>query len=130
MDAIWSNTDFPYMCLKDVRRTSAFRAAISRGVNPGDTVLDVGAGTGILSLFALEAGASRVYSAEIDPLLCDSLRTTASANGVADRLTILEGDARDIAISKPVDIVVAEMMDTGLMASSEVQMIRVEKTQL
>ena len=123
MDAIWSNTDFPYMCLKDVRRTSAFRSAIRQAVRPGDTVLDVGAGTGILSLFAIEAGASRVYAAEIDPLLCESLRKTACANGVADRLTVLEGDAREVAIPQPVDVVVAEMMDTGLIDELQVPVL-------
>ena len=46
---IWSYTDFPYQCLLDYKRTTAFQAAIQSIVKPGDIVVDAGAGSGILS---------------------------------------------------------------------------------
>ncbi len=115
MSEIWSNTDFPYMCLKDTVRTRAFREAIHRVVRPGDVVVDAGAGTGILSFFAAEAGASHVLAVEIDPLLAARLRTSIELNGMEGIISVIEGDVRDVSLPPGVDVVIAEIIDTGLM---------------
>jgi len=45
LDRIWSTTDYPYRCLKDKIRTSAFCEAIHKVVKKGDIVIDVGSGS-------------------------------------------------------------------------------------
>lgn len=114
MQPIWSNSDFVYMCLRDQERTNAFRAAINEVVRPGDRVLEIGAGSGILSLFACAAGAAQVTAVEIDPTLAELVRTTARENGFEDRLTVINGDGQDVDLPA-MDVVIAELMDTGLL---------------
>jgi predicted RNA methylase len=119
MQPIWSNSDFVYMCLRDQRRTNAFRAAIDEVVRPGDRVLEIGAGSGILSLFACAAGAANVTAVEIDPSLANLVAATARENGFDDRLTVITGDGQDVELP-PVDVVIAELIDTGLLDELQV----------
>lgn len=124
MSEIWSNTDFPYMCLKDEARTLAFRGAIRAVVRPGDVVIDVGAGSGILSFFAAEAGAGRVYAVEIDPVSAAALRRSIMLNPVvADRVCVVEGDAAVVELPRAADVVVAEIIETGLLDEQQVPVL-------
>ena len=117
---IWSNTDYPYLCLVDRKRTLAFRAAIEAVVRPGDTVVEVGAGTGILSLFAASAGAAKVYAVEVDPVLARCLHDTVRANGLAQVIEVVEGDALTVDLPPDVDVVIGELIETGLLDEMQV----------
>jgi predicted nicotinamide N-methyase len=120
---IWSSTDPPYMCLKDRVRTEGFRRAIREVVRPGDVVVDAGAGTGILSFFAAEAGAKRVYAVEIDPVLVARLRTSIGLNGLQEIVTVIPGDVTEVALPRAVDVLIGELVDTGLMDEMQVAVV-------
>lgn len=124
MSEIWSNTDYPYMCLKDEVRTFAFRDAIRAVVRHGDVVIDVGAGSGILSFFAAEAGAAHVYAVEIDPVSAAALRRSIELNpAIAERICVVEGDAAEVALPRDADVVVAEIIETGLLDEQQVPVL-------
>lgn len=116
----WSTTDFPYQCLVDARRTTAFQAAIAAVVKPGDVVVDAGAGSGILSFFAAQAGAAKVYSVETEPHLASCLARSIRANGLDRVVETVSGDVRTARLPRAVDVVICEMMDTGLMDEMQV----------
>jgi type I protein arginine methyltransferase len=106
--------------IRDRVRTEAFRRAINAVVRPGDIVLDVGAGSGILSVFAARAGAAAVYAVERTPIaaLAEQL---AAANEVADTITVIHGDVMDIELPEQVDVIVSEWLggfgiDEGMLA--------------
>jgi SAM-dependent methyltransferase len=96
--------------IADTARTSAFHRSIHATVRPGDVVLDVGAGTGILSLFAARAGASRVYALERASGAAAFARRLIAANGLADRVYVIEGDADLLWPLEAVDVVVSEWL--------------------
>ena len=90
-------------------RTEAFRRAIDSVVRPGDIVLDVGAGSGILSVFAARAGAARVYAVE-QTSVAVLAQELAAANGVAEIVQVIQGDVMDIELPERVDVIVSEWL--------------------
>ena len=90
-------------------RTEAFRRTIDAVVRPGDIVLDLGAGTGILSLFAARAGAARVYAVERTTVAVLA-QELAAANGVAETVQVIHGDIMDIELPERVDVIVSEWL--------------------
>jgi protein arginine N-methyltransferase 1 len=90
-------------------RTGAFRRAIDSVVRPGDIVLDVGAGSGILSVFAARAGAARVYAVERTSVAVMA-RELAAANGVAEIVQVIHGDVMDAELPERVDVIVSEWL--------------------
>ena len=95
--------------IRDRVRTEAFRRAIDSVVRPGDIVLDIGAGSGILSVFAARAGAARVYAVE-QTSVAVLAQQLAAANGVAEIVRVIHGDVMDIEPPERVDVIVSEWL--------------------
>jgi len=106
--------------LKDTTRTRAYQRAIMD--NPGDfkdkIVLDIGAGTGILSIFAARAGAKHVYAIEFAEIATFA-REIIRKNGLEDKITVIKGKMEEITLPVPkVDIIVSEWMGYFLLYES------------
>jgi type I protein arginine methyltransferase len=106
-------------CLLDEERTLALRAAIRRTVRPGDVVVEAGTGSGILALFAAEAGAGKVFAVDVDPESLALAERSVRASAHADRIEIVEADAREFRTAAPADVVIVEMLDTGLITEMQ-----------
>ncbi|HMF42674.1 MAG TPA: 50S ribosomal protein L11 methyltransferase [Polyangia bacterium] len=104
--------DYHRSLLDDRVRTEAFRRAIAGAVRPGHVVVDLGCGSGILSLFACEAGARRVYSIEAGPVI-ELARAAAAANGFGDRIVPVQGGSKALTIPEPADVLVGEILGHG-----------------
>ena len=100
------------LMVRDQVRTSAFQSAIAATVGPDQVVLDVGAGCGILSLFAAKAGAKRVFAVERSPQAAELARYLAQVNGFEDIIEVLVGDIRQVNLPAKVDVIVSEWMGT------------------
>jgi enediyne biosynthesis protein CalE3 len=96
--------------LGDRRRVAAFDRALERTMRAGDVVVDVGAGMLVLSLLALRHGARHVYAIEVDPAIACVARRIVAHNGIEQRVTVIEEDARLARLPEKADVLVAEMM--------------------
>lgn len=93
----------------DPVRAAAYAEAIQRAVRPGDVVLDLGAGLGILSFLALRAGAARVYAVEKSDAI-ELARKVARANGLEDRIRFLPMNSKDCVLDERVDLLLSETL--------------------
>lgn len=101
--------DDHHAMLADRVRMDAYADAIARVVRPGDRVLDLGAGLGVLGFLALRAGAAHVIAVE----KTDSIRLAerlAAQNGLADRMTFFHGSSKDLVLDAPVDVLLSETL--------------------
>jgi len=98
--------------LKDEVRTRAYKDALLRNAHllQGKTVLDVGCGTGILSMFAVQAGASHVYAVDYSDM-ADTAREIIKANGFEDKITVYKAAIENVTLPvDKVDVIVSEWM--------------------
>ena len=84
----------------------------------GDTVLDVGCGSGILGIAALLTGASKAVGVDIDEVAVRTAKENAELNGVADKFTAIHGSFTDKVEGK-FDIVLANIVADAIIFLSK-----------
>jgi len=91
--------------------TRAALALLERWVRPGDRVLDLGSGSGILAIAAVKLGAARAIGIEIDTEANVVAVRNASRNEVRDQIEFLDGDAGDLApLLGPADLLLSNIL--------------------
>jgi len=108
--------------LKDTSRTLSYQRAIEG--NPedfkGKVVLDIGCGTGILSIFAARAGAKHVYAVDNAEVALFA-REIVKKNGFEDKITVFKGKIEEIDFpfgEGGIDIIISEWMGYYLLYES------------
>lgn len=93
----------------DQQRVHAYQRAIERTVKPGDVVVDVGTGTGLLAFLCVRAGARHVHAIDRSPII-HTARRLAEANSLSDRITFHYGNSTDIELDDTADVIVSELI--------------------
>jgi ribosomal protein L11 methyltransferase len=91
--------------------TRSALALLEQLLRPGDFVLDLGSGSGILAIAAVRLGARGAVGIEVDPEANPVAERNAERNGVSAQVRFLEGDAQDLApLAGPADVVVSNIL--------------------
>jgi len=90
-------------------RTTAYRNAILKVVRPGDVVLDLGTGTGLLAFLAVRAGASKVFAIEKTNII-EVAKANARKMKIDDRIEFITADSRSVDLAERVDVIVSEVI--------------------
>lgn len=91
---------------------------VFKGMLPGKTVVEIGPGPeAILSRFAIEAGAKKVYAIEYLQHSYEKAREKIQALGLEDRIILIQGDATKTNLPKKVDFCISEIV--GAIGGSE-----------
>ncbi len=98
-----------YEMLSDDIRLDAYQKAIEKTVKQGDVVIDLGAGTGILGIMALKAGASKVYMIENSDAI-DLAKAVVAHNGFSDQVIFMNQSSLDANIEEKADVIVSETL--------------------
>ena len=93
--------------------TRAALTLLERHLRPGDSVLDLGSGSGILAIAAVALGAGRAVGIENDADATPVARRNAERNGVAGAVEFVDGEAGDLApLLGPVDLLLSNILRT------------------
>lgn len=113
---------FHLMLLNDRDRMEAYRQAVFKVVQPGHTVLDVGTGSGIIALFACQAGARRVYAVDRSDIIILA-REMAGVNDFADRIVFLKKEVKQVQLAEQVDVITSELIAKSVLGEDMAELI-------
>ncbi len=108
--------------LNDRARTASYQRAVRETVTPGDVVVDLGTGTGVLAVTAARAGARQVYAVE-GSRMGRLAQRAFEANGLADQITLIEGRSAHVELPEKADVLVSEIigndpLDEGILETT------------
>jgi SAM-dependent methyltransferase len=101
--------DYHHDLLADQERVASYERALAAVVRPGDVVVDIGCGTGILSLLACRAGAARVYAIEVGDVGALAERVFAASEW-APSIRLIRRPSRSVDLPERANVVVGEIM--------------------
>ena len=105
--------------LMDNVRMKAYHNAImlNKSQFEGKVVLDVGTGSGVLAIWAAQAGAAKVYAVEYTDMAVHA-RKMVEQNGVSHIVEVIQSSVEDLELPCKVDIIVSEWMGYFLLRES------------
>uniref|UniRef100_A0A1B6DBT6 type I protein arginine methyltransferase n=1 Tax=Clastoptera arizonana TaxID=38151 RepID=A0A1B6DBT6_9HEMI len=107
----YQNLEVHKTMLNDKVRNETYKNAIytNKHMFKDKTILDVGAGTGILSIFCAQVGARKVYAVEVSNV-AKIAKEIVKENKLDDVIEVIENRIEDVSLPCKVDVIVSEWM--------------------
>ncbi len=106
--------------MNDALRNDAYLQALKAAVTPDTNVLEIGTGSGLLSMMAAKLGAKSVLTCEAEPIIAAAARRVIADNGLDQRIEVIAKFSNDLRIGadlpQPADILVSEILSSELLA--------------
>ncbi|MDA8254865.1 MAG: tetratricopeptide repeat protein, partial [Betaproteobacteria bacterium] len=120
--------------MNDSKRNEAYFAALNAAVTPHSTVLEIGTGSGLLSMMAAKLGAAEVTTCESEPLVAATAKRIIADNGFDQRIKVIAKKSTDVMLrtdlTQPADIFVQEIFSSELLAERVLSTIEDAKRRL
>jgi predicted RNA methylase len=111
--------------LNDQPRNDAFEEGIKQAIaahGSAARVLDIGAGSGLLSMMAARAGAQSIVCCESAAIIAEAAKKIVSINGYGDQIRVVPKNSKDLVvgedIDKRADVLVSEILSCDLLSES------------
>ncbi|MBS0269661.1 MAG: tetratricopeptide repeat protein [Proteobacteria bacterium] len=111
--------------LNDQARNDAFEKAIQQAISAHGSdasVLDIGAGSGLLSMMAIRAGARSVVCCESVEIIAEMTKRIVSINGYEDQIRVISKNSKELVVGedldKRADVLVSEILSCDLLSES------------
>ena len=120
--------------MNEAHRNDAYFEGIKTAVQPGKLVLEIGAGSGLLSMMAAKLGATQVVACEAEPLVAQTATEIVKTNGFADTVSIVSKISYDVAVGKDLpekaDVLIHEIFDSAIIGEHVLPAIEDAKKRL
>jgi type I protein arginine methyltransferase len=107
------------MMLADSVRIDAYRQGIKNNIKPGDIVIDLGTGTGILSLFASQQSPLRIYAIDHSDII--NVAKQIAANNNVTNVTFIKTNSRDFVPEDKADVILHEQFNHTLFGENMIE---------
>ena len=105
-----------FSMMHDEVRNNAYFDAIKLAVGDGECVLDIGAGSGLLSLMAAASGAGKVIACETSRTIAQATKAIIEGNGYEETISVVNKHSTDLIVGKDLpqraDVIISEILSS------------------